>query len=237
MKAGSRSTINEAFRVMRTNVEFMCKEGDCHILMFTSYNPGSGKSFITMNFAMSLAIKNKRVLVIDGDMRHGSMSQFVNGPKVGMSNYLAGKIEDVRTTLGPINEKHPNLKVLPVGIIPPNPTELLSRKRFDELIDELRKRRRQQKLTDELTLQPEQLSYTDPVEPHREVEARVDLTRALATLPVGLRQVVELGVYQDLPYAEIAEILGIPVGTVKSRMFNALAKLKACLTGDKGGTK
>ncbi len=104
-------------------------------------------------------------------------------------------------------------------------------------IDELRKRRRQQKLTDELTLQPEQLSYTDPVEPHREVEARVDLTRALATLPVGLRQVVELGVYQDLPYAEIAEILRIPVGTVKSRMFNALAKLKACLTGDKGGTK
>lgn len=104
-------------------------------------------------------------------------------------------------------------------------------------IDELRKRRRQQKLTDELTLQPEQLSYADPVEPHREVEARVDLTRALATLPVGLRQVVELGVYQDLPYAEIAEILGIPVGTVKSRMFNALAKLKACLTGDKGGTK
>ena len=104
-------------------------------------------------------------------------------------------------------------------------------------IDELRKRRRQQKLTDELTLQPEQLSDADPVEPHREVEARVDLTRALATLPVGLRQVVELGVYQDLPYAEIAEILGIPVGTVKSRMFNALAKLKACLTGDKGGMK
>lgn len=104
-------------------------------------------------------------------------------------------------------------------------------------IDELRKRKRQQKLTDELTLQPEQLPHTDPVEPRREVEARVDLTRALAALPEGLRQVVELGVYQDLPYAEIAEILGIPVGTVKSRMFNALAKLKVCLTGDKGETK
>ena len=51
----------------------------------------------------------------------------------------------------------------------------------------------------------------------------------LRKLPEGLRQVVELGVYQDLPYAEIAEILSIPVGTVKSRMFNALAKLRAFL--------
>ena len=139
VKAGSRSTINEAFRVMRTNVEFMCKEGTSHVMMFTSYNPGSGKSFITMNFAMSLAIKDKRVLVVDGDMRHCSMSQFVNGPKIGMSNYLAGKIDDVRSTLVPINEKHPNLKVLPVGTIPPNPTELLATDRFSDMIKDLSK--------------------------------------------------------------------------------------------------
>ncbi len=50
--------------------------------------------------------------------------------------------------------------------------------------------------------------------------------RAVASLPPGLRDVVELGVFQDLPYAEVSEILGIPVGTVKSRMFNALRKLK-----------
>ena len=53
-----------------------------------------------------------------------------------------------------------------------------------------------------------------------------DVRRALARLPEGLRDVVELGVFQDLPYADVAEILGIPVGTVKSRMFNALRKLK-----------
>jgi RNA polymerase sigma-70 factor (ECF subfamily) len=47
----------------------------------------------------------------------------------------------------------------------------------------------------------------------------------VASLPPGLRDVVELGVFQDLPYAEVSEILGIPVGTVKSRMFNALKKL------------
>lgn len=57
-----------------------------------------------------------------------------------------------------------------------------------------------------------------------------DVRRAVSQLPQGLRDVVELGVFQDLPYAEIGQILKIPVGTVKSRMFNALRKLKELLT-------
>lgn len=75
----------------------------------------------------------------------------------------------------------------------------------------------------------------------REVEVRADaapplapaegedVRRAVAKLPAGLRDVVELGVFQDLPYADIGDILKIPVGTVKSRMFNALRKLKELL--------
>lgn len=55
---------------------------------------------------------------------------------------------------------------------------------------------------------------------------REDVRRAVARLPEPMRDVVELGVFQDLPYAEVSEILGIPVGTVKSRMFNAIKKLK-----------
>ena len=55
---------------------------------------------------------------------------------------------------------------------------------------------------------------------------REDIRWALAKLSEPLRDVIELGVFQDLPYAEIAEILGIPVGTVKSRMHNALKELK-----------
>ena len=58
------------------------------------------------------------------------------------------------------------------------------------------------------------------------IDAREDVRWALAKLSEPLRDVVELGVFQDLPYAEVAEILGIPVGTVKSRMSNALRKLK-----------
>ena len=56
--------------------------------------------------------------------------------------------------------------------------------------------------------------------------AREDVRWALARLSEPLREVVELGVFQDLPYAEIGRILGIPVGTVKSRMSNAIKKLK-----------
>ena len=55
---------------------------------------------------------------------------------------------------------------------------------------------------------------------------REDVRWALAKLSEPLREVIELGVFQDLPYAEVAEILGIPVGTVKSRMHNALKELK-----------
>ncbi len=56
--------------------------------------------------------------------------------------------------------------------------------------------------------------------------------RAVAGLPQGLRDVVELGVFQELPYSEVAEILGIPEGTVKSRMFNAMKKLKEMFNGN-----
>ena len=59
--------------------------------------------------------------------------------------------------------------------------------------------------------------------------AREDVRWAVAQLSEPLREVVELGVFQDLPYAEVGEILGIPVGTVKSRMSNALKKLKEVL--------
>jgi RNA polymerase sigma-70 factor (ECF subfamily) len=60
--------------------------------------------------------------------------------------------------------------------------------------------------------------------------------RAVASLPPGMRDVVELGVFQDLPYADVSEILGIPEGTVKSRMFNALRKLKELMDERRSGT-
>ena len=95
-------------------------------------------------------------------------------------------------------------------------------------IDELRRRKRHEKLVAGLAAEPKP-EFVSPEAAESTAAGGLDLGRALASLPDGLRQVVELGVYQELPYAEVAEILGIPVGTVKSRMFNALAKLRAYL--------
>lgn len=138
VKPGKRNVINEAFRVLRTNVSFMSgKDQGCSVIMITSFNPGSGKSFISINLGISLAIKGKRVLIIDGDMRHGSTSSFIGSPKKGMSNYLVGETNDINSVIVK-DTLADGLSVLPVGTIPPNPTELLESERFTNLIAKLR---------------------------------------------------------------------------------------------------
>ena len=134
---GNRNIINEAFRVLRTNIEFMLKEKNKKVILLTSFNPGSGKSFISMNLALSLVLKGKKVIVIDGDMRHASLSTFVSPAKTGLSNYLAGLTNDIDKIIVKYKE-YDNLSIIPVGTIPPNPSELLSDKRFEELINKLR---------------------------------------------------------------------------------------------------
>ncbi len=138
VKAGKRDIINEAFRVLRTNVEFMSQgvEGG-KVIALTSFNPGSGKSFISMNLGMSIALKNKRVLVVDGDMRHGSTSAYVGSPEVGLADYLSGADNDINSLL--VQSKScDTLFVLPVGSIPPNPTELLESPRLAAMLTTLR---------------------------------------------------------------------------------------------------
>ncbi|MDE7026085.1 MAG: AAA family ATPase, partial [Paramuribaculum sp.] len=83
VKAGKRNVINEAFRVLRTNLGFLSQKDGSNVIMVTSFNPGSGKTFISMNMAVSLAIKNKRVLVIDGDLRRATTSAYINSPEPG----------------------------------------------------------------------------------------------------------------------------------------------------------
>lgn len=135
---GNRNIINEAFRVLRTNLQFITnKEQGCNVIILTSFNPGSGKTFLTMNIAASLALKGEKVLVIDGDMRHGSTSAYISSPKTGISNYLSKGIDDINSAI--VQYKgYEGLHILPVGTIPPNPTELLHEKRFGELITTLR---------------------------------------------------------------------------------------------------
>ena len=135
VKEGSRDIINEAFRVLRTNLEFMTgKDKTSNVIIVTSFNPGSGKSFLTMNIAVSFAIKEKKVLVIDGDLRHGSASSYIDSPAKGLSDYLGGRIDNLDEIIVP-DPRHKSMDILPVGTIPPNPTELLFDERLKQVID------------------------------------------------------------------------------------------------------
>jgi RNA polymerase sigma-70 factor (ECF subfamily) len=99
-------------------------------------------------------------------------------------------------------------------------------------IDEIRRRQRAERLRQGLEAEP----LPEPADARPPEHGRIDVERALAALPEGLRVVVVMAVYERLPYAEIAAALQIPVGTVKSRMFNALRLLRRVME-DRPGEK
>lgn len=137
VKEKNRNIINEAFRVVRTNLEFMAKkEGKAKVVMLTSINAQSGKTFISMNLAAAFAIKGKKVLAIDLDMRKVLLSTYVGSPKPGIADYLGHQIDDWRSIIVQSGSQS-NLDVIPVGTIPPNPTELLFDERLEQLIETL----------------------------------------------------------------------------------------------------
>lgn len=137
VREGVRNVVNEAFRVVRTNLEFMHVPSSGHVYMTTSFNPGSGKTFVTVNVAVSLAIRGRKVLVVDGDMRRATASRLLHSPSIGISDWLSGRETDMDRILFR-TDIHENLWMMPVGTIPPNPTELLQDGRLKELFDALK---------------------------------------------------------------------------------------------------
>ena len=142
VEPNNRNSINDAFRVLRTNINFMTKssrssESGC-VFMVTSMTPGNGKSFISVNLCTALALRDRKVLLIDGDLRHGSTSKTVGSPSKGISDYLVGGSDDWRKFIVTDPAMH-GAAVLPVGHFPPNPTELLESERFEKMIAEMRK--------------------------------------------------------------------------------------------------
>ncbi len=138
VKEGNRNIVNEAFRVLRSNIDFVIgSQAGQKVFIFTSFNPGSGKSFLTMNMSVCYALKGKRVLAIDGDLRHGSASCFVGSPQKGLCDYLSDVSDDWQK-LVVHDSKYDNLHVLPIGKVPPNPIELLENGRIADLIAQAR---------------------------------------------------------------------------------------------------
>ncbi len=142
VQENSRDMINEAFRILRTKLNYYLHsvEADSKVIMLTSINAGAGKSLTALNLSKALSLQNKRVLTIDLDLRHASISQATGlvGNK-GVSGYLGCITDDIDELIHK-DAIGANADVLPVGIIPPNPTELLGNGKLTQLIETLRTR-------------------------------------------------------------------------------------------------
>ncbi|WP_107038457.1 exopolysaccharide transport family protein [Brumimicrobium mesophilum] len=129
-----RSMISESFRTIRTNLSFV--KNETRTITVTSTVSGEGKTFIVLNMAGILAMSGKTVLVVDLDMRRPVIHLGLEASNaIGMSNLLAGlcdKEEVIQKT------RIQGLDFIPAGPIPPNPSELMLGKRFDELIEEFK---------------------------------------------------------------------------------------------------
>lgn len=132
------NVVTEAFRILRTNMSFMAKKDrPLQVITFTSFNSGAGKSFVAFNLADSLAYTKKKVILIDLDIRKGSLSHRMHKHGVGMTNYLADEtiaLNDI------IHNCEKGYDFINAGTAAPNPAELLMDSRLDSMMEELRKR-------------------------------------------------------------------------------------------------
>lgn len=131
------STVSEAFRILRTNMAFMArKDLPQQVIIFTSLNEGAGKTFISKNLGMSLVLAKKKVILIDMDIRRGTLSRQFHLKKIGLTNYLA----DNTLLAEDIIQHQDGFDIIAAGAIAPNPAELLMDERLDNLVTELRRR-------------------------------------------------------------------------------------------------
>lgn len=130
-----KSPIAEAYRTLRTNIQYAKVDGELKVLLFTSAGPGEGKSTVAANTAVALAQAGHRVVLVDCDLRKPVMHHVFSLNKKGLTNCLVG--ESPATELLQDTEVA-NLRVLTSGPIPPNPAELLGSSRMGVALDALK---------------------------------------------------------------------------------------------------
>lgn len=137
----SNNTMEESFRGLRTNMRFVMSDNQ-KVIICTSTIPGEGKTFVCTNLAMSFALLGKKVIIVGLDIRKPQLVRLFKLPadKRGITNYLADTTADYTMLEEQIHRNviNSNLDVMPAGIIPPNPGELISRSRLDDAINYLR---------------------------------------------------------------------------------------------------
>ncbi|AZN38593.1 CpsD/CapB family tyrosine-protein kinase [Paenibacillus albus] len=131
-----KSPISEAYRSLRTNIDFSSIDDNIQVIMVTSATPGEGKSTTIANLAVVYAQADRKVVLIDADMRRPTAHHtFSVSNRRGLSTILSRQCdieESVQST------EIPNLSIIPSGPVPPNPAEMLASKRMSALIEQLR---------------------------------------------------------------------------------------------------
>lgn len=134
--------IDEAFRILRTNLLFRMNKNNKKVILVTSNMSGEGKTFIAGNLAVSLSFLNKKVIIIGVDLRKPGLNKVLNVPSTskGLANYLEDKEHMQLSELIQTSSFFDGLDILTAGSIPSDPTELLAKKDFSEIIEQLKKR-------------------------------------------------------------------------------------------------
>ena len=138
VKENPKSSVAETLRIVRTNILFSAIDEKLKTILITSSLPGEGKSFISANLAVTFALNNHKVLLIDCDMRKGRIHKIFNLENdIGFSNLL---IDDINADLKRYIKKteYDNLSIITMGSIPPNPSELLSSARCKVVLSMLK---------------------------------------------------------------------------------------------------
>ncbi len=138
---GESSVSAELFRLLRTNLHFMLPADVKHpVVLVTSCINGEGKSYVASNIALSLALLDKKVVLVGLDIRKPMLSKYFNLSNKGcLTTYLSDDSYTIDDTIQH-SGVHNNLDIIPAGVIPPNPSELLQTERLDALFAELRER-------------------------------------------------------------------------------------------------
>jgi len=139
VKRGSRSSVAEMFRLLRTNLMYNAAGHDNQVILVTSSVSGEGKTFISINLGSSLALSGKKVILVGLDLRKPKLARYLTGTEEsrGITNYLVGAEQDLSSLIQPI-EGYEDLQFIGCGPMPPNPAELLMTDRLRQALKELR---------------------------------------------------------------------------------------------------
>ena len=144
IKENENDTMAETFRAIRTNLQFMLDSPDKKVVLFTSTTSGEGKTFVASNLAMSFALLGKKVLLMGLDIRKPRLADIfgLKDHTRGITSFLIGDKNDKELLFDQIinSKQSENLDLLPAGIIPPNPAELLSKENLDKAIEFLKEK-------------------------------------------------------------------------------------------------